>query len=324
MTPGLRIGKYEVGARLGKGSFGVVHLAVDVELGREVAIKFLRPEFLMRDHIVQRFIREARAAAKIGHPGIVTVFECGQVLGTNTKVDGTAYIVMERLGGESLGERIAAKTRFDYPSIIAIGRQLATALQAAHAAGIIHRDLKPDARAIASDSVYQQAAVEALDRVTEAYIDRLVGSLDARARAGDCSVYVAILADLERNTATEIRDEITRRAQPCNLQADASAAVVENSPPVPPSQPPTVSCSDTDAVFALEARGDAAMTSGQYASALQKFDAVYVCTKSVAHKAYLAACRARAFPKAKFYFQQLGGEDRFAQICLKEGYDPRR
>ena len=143
MTPGLRIGKYEVGVRLGKGSFGVVHLARDVELGREVAIKFLRPEFGAREQIVQRFLQEARAAAKIGHPGIVTVFECGLVAGTG-RFDGTAYIVMERLLGQSLGDRIEAKHAWTYQTIVAIGRQLALALKAAHDSGIIHRDLKPD------------------------------------------------------------------------------------------------------------------------------------------------------------------------------------
>ena len=143
MTPGLRIGKYEVGVRLGKGSFGVVHLARDVELGREVAIKFLRPEFGAREQIVQRFLQEARAAAKIGHPGIVTVFECGVVSGTG-RHDGTAYIVMERLAGQSLGDRVEAKHAWTYQTIVAIGRQLALALKAAHDSGIIHRDLKPD------------------------------------------------------------------------------------------------------------------------------------------------------------------------------------
>ena len=61
-TPGLRFGRYEVGERLGKGGFGVVHLARDVELGRDIAIKFLKPEYLMRPQIVQRFLQEARSA----------------------------------------------------------------------------------------------------------------------------------------------------------------------------------------------------------------------------------------------------------------------
>jgi tRNA A-37 threonylcarbamoyl transferase component Bud32 len=143
-SPGLTIGRYEVAERLGKGGFGVVHLARDRELGREVAIKFLKPEFLTRPELVQRFLQEARAAAKIGHPGIVTVFECGIVSGTGLRVDGTAYIVMERLHGESLADRIDDRGKLGATVAIAITRQLADALAAAHAAGIIHRDLKPD------------------------------------------------------------------------------------------------------------------------------------------------------------------------------------
>ncbi|MBA2542521.1 MAG: serine/threonine protein kinase [Deltaproteobacteria bacterium] len=126
-----------------RGGFGVVHLARDTELGRDLAIKFLKPEFLTREHIVQRFLQEARAAAKIGHPGIVTVFDCGLVSGTG-RSDGTAYIAMERLQGESLGDRISSKKLVPVASVIAIVRQLAAALHAAHDAGIIHRDLKPD------------------------------------------------------------------------------------------------------------------------------------------------------------------------------------
>jgi hypothetical protein len=143
-APGLVIGRYEVAERLGKGGFGVVHLARDRELGREVAIKFLKAEFLTRPELVQRFLQEARAAAKIGHPGIVTVFECGIVGGTGLRVDGTAYIAMERLHGESLADRIDDRGKLGATAAIAITRQLADALVAAHAAGIVHRDLKPD------------------------------------------------------------------------------------------------------------------------------------------------------------------------------------
>ncbi len=138
--PGFTFGKYEVGERLGKGGFGVVFRARDKALGRTIAIKFLRPEFLMRPAIAQRFLNEARAAAKIGHPGIVTVFECGTVDGTGTRSDGTAFIAMELLRGESLAE----SGRLPLATAIGIGRQLAAALAEAHAAGIVHRDLKPD------------------------------------------------------------------------------------------------------------------------------------------------------------------------------------
>ncbi len=144
MFEGLRFGRYVVGERIGRGGFGVVHLGRDSELGRDVAIKFLRPEYLTREQVVQRFLQEARATATIGHPGIVTVFECGVVTGTGERADGTAYIVMERLQGESLAARIEDKGRFPIAAAIAIGRQLAAALGAAHDASIIHRDLKPD------------------------------------------------------------------------------------------------------------------------------------------------------------------------------------
>ncbi len=143
-TVGLRIGRYEVGERLGKGGFGVVHLARDHELGREVAIKFLRPEYMTRKQVVQRFLQEARACAKIGHPGIVTVFEAGIVEGTGGRIDGTAYLVMERLRGDSLGHRLQTRGRMPAIGAIGIARQLAAVLHVAHDAGIIHRDLKPD------------------------------------------------------------------------------------------------------------------------------------------------------------------------------------
>ncbi len=100
---GIRIGKYELGRKLGHGGFGILHVARDTELGRDVAIKLLRPEHLKHPDLVQRFLREARAAASINHPGIVMVFECGEVSGTNTRADGTVYIAMELLEGETLG-----------------------------------------------------------------------------------------------------------------------------------------------------------------------------------------------------------------------------
>ncbi len=141
---GLRIGRYQVGRKLGQGGFGVLYVARDVELDRDVALKFLRPEHLTRPQVVQRFLQEARSAAKINHAGIVTVFECGQVAGTNTRADGTVYIAMELLQGESLGARIKRERRLAPALAIGICRQVTAALGAAHRSGIVHRDLKPD------------------------------------------------------------------------------------------------------------------------------------------------------------------------------------
>ncbi len=144
IAEGLRVGRYEVLRKLGQGGFGVLYVARDLELDREVALKFLRPEHLTRPQLVQRFLQEARSAAKIDHAGIVTVFECGQVADTNTRADGTVYIAMELLKGESLGARLKRERRLAPALAIGLCRQVTAALGAAHRAGIVHRDLKPD------------------------------------------------------------------------------------------------------------------------------------------------------------------------------------
>jgi tRNA A-37 threonylcarbamoyl transferase component Bud32 len=149
---GLRVGRYEVVRKLGQGGFGILYVGRDVELDREVALKFLRPEHLTRPDVVQRFLQEARSAAKIQHAGIVTVFECGQVIGTGTRADDTVYIAMELLHGESLHVRLKRERRLAPDLAVNITRQVCSALMAAHAAGIVHRDLKPDNLFLVPDS----------------------------------------------------------------------------------------------------------------------------------------------------------------------------
>jgi serine/threonine protein kinase len=144
MAVGLRIGRYELGERLGTGGFGVVYHARDTELGRELAIKVLRPEYQTQPDVIARFLKEARAAAKIDHPGIVTVFECGTINDSGTAQDGNAYIAMELLRGVSLTQHLENKGRMRPGDAILIARQVCGALAVAHAAGIVHRDLKPD------------------------------------------------------------------------------------------------------------------------------------------------------------------------------------
>jgi serine/threonine protein kinase/tetratricopeptide (TPR) repeat protein len=143
LESGVRVGKYVIGRKLGQGGFGVIHAARDTELDRDIAIKFLRPEHVFKPTVVQRFLQEARAAARINHPGIVTVHESGIVGGTNTRADGTVYIAMELLQGETLAQRLARVGRMPLGVSIGIAAQLATALSAAHACSIVHRDLKP-------------------------------------------------------------------------------------------------------------------------------------------------------------------------------------
>jgi tetratricopeptide (TPR) repeat protein len=134
---GTRLGKYELGQELGRGGFGTIHIARDHELGRDVAIKLLKREHAFKEHVVQRFLQEARAAARINHPGIVTVFESGIAPG------GDVYMAMELLAGETLSQRLKRTGPLPPAMAIELARQMASALAAAHDAGIIHRDLKP-------------------------------------------------------------------------------------------------------------------------------------------------------------------------------------
>jgi serine/threonine-protein kinase len=137
-----RVAKYELTGTLGHGSFGDVYTARDTELDREVALKILNPSHHGDAEAMHRFLREARAAARIAHPGIVTVHDCGRYApeGGNE----LAYIAMERLCGESLTERLARVGSLPAEAAAEVVRQVAAALDAAHRADVLHRDLKPD------------------------------------------------------------------------------------------------------------------------------------------------------------------------------------
>jgi len=136
-APGDAIGDYQVEAVLGRGAMGTVYAAVHPVIERRVAIKVLRPEMSAREEIVWRFIHEARAVNRIRHPGIVDVF------GYGTTHDECAYLVMERLDGETLGSELR-RGRVPLARACELLGAIADALAAAHAAGVVHRDLKPD------------------------------------------------------------------------------------------------------------------------------------------------------------------------------------
>jgi tRNA A-37 threonylcarbamoyl transferase component Bud32 len=134
---GSTLGSYTIQRELGRGGMGAVFVGVHALLGRQAAIKVLLPELSRHRDIVQRFFNEARAATAIKHPGIVEVYDFG------TAADGSAYIVMELLAGESLASRLQ-RGRLAPAQALLVARQVAAALGAAHRAGIVHRDLKPD------------------------------------------------------------------------------------------------------------------------------------------------------------------------------------
>lgn len=134
---GTKIGQYQVLRVLGKGGMGEVYEAVDDKLGRHVAIKLLLPRYAEDPEIIARFFNEARAVNLIGHPGLVQVFEFGEL------PTGGAFMVMEYIPGLTLRDRLKQSERMAEMEALQIALQLASALMAAHAKDIVHRDLKP-------------------------------------------------------------------------------------------------------------------------------------------------------------------------------------
>ncbi|MCC6557357.1 MAG: serine/threonine protein kinase [Polyangiaceae bacterium] len=136
---GLVLGdRYEIRGYLGKGAMARVYLALDRVTRGAVAIKVLESAHVRTTRTRERFIREARAAAMIGHPNIVKILDTGQ------RSDGAPYLVMEYLFGEPLGDWFRREKRMDADIALPVLRQAAAGLAAAHRAGIVHRDVKPD------------------------------------------------------------------------------------------------------------------------------------------------------------------------------------
>ncbi len=131
-------GRYLVRSVLGEGGMGLVFEAEHLKIGRPVAVKVLHARQARNKSAVRRFYREAKAAAAIGHPNICEVYDFG------TLVDGRPYLVMERLSGETLAERIAKDAVLEFDDAVEILTQVLSGLAAAHEKGIVHRDIKPE------------------------------------------------------------------------------------------------------------------------------------------------------------------------------------
>lgn len=145
---GMRFGNFRLIRPIGEGGMGVVYEAEHCQIGRRAAVKILHPEFAEDSEQAQRFLNEARAVNIIRHPGLVEIFEQGQM------PDGTLYIVMEFLDGQSLRQWLSGKDQNQSAAAAPrIGLQLARALAASHEKGIIHRDLKPENIMLVADPV---------------------------------------------------------------------------------------------------------------------------------------------------------------------------
>lgn len=135
LSNGTQLGHYEIRSQIGAGGMGEVYLALDTELRRPVALKFLHKEVTSDQKRMNRFIQEARAASALNHPNIMTVYEIGLM-------EGMRFFATEFVDGITLRARMKSSIGSD--EVLDISIQVARALVAAHAAGIVHRDIKPE------------------------------------------------------------------------------------------------------------------------------------------------------------------------------------
>src|SRR2546421_1874682 len=136
IAAGTRLGRYEIRSKIGAGGMGEVYLAQDRELDRKVALKILPAEVASHRDRMERFVREAKAAAALNHPNIAHIYEIGEA-------EGLHFIAMEFVDGFTLRHLIHEK-QTDLPKLLRYLQHAADGLAKAHAAGIVHRDLKPD------------------------------------------------------------------------------------------------------------------------------------------------------------------------------------
>ena len=135
-TVGTVVAGYRIEDRIGRGGMGVVYLAEHQTLRRRAALKIIAPDLASSEDFRERFLREARIAAGLTHPNVVTVYDAGEV-------DGLLYIAMQYVPGQDLSHVLREERRLGPFRVLDIGRQVGAALDAAHEHGLIHRDVKP-------------------------------------------------------------------------------------------------------------------------------------------------------------------------------------
>jgi eukaryotic-like serine/threonine-protein kinase len=275
LTAGTRLGSYEVLSQIGAGGMGEVYQAHDTKLGRDVAIKVLPEAFAHDPERLSRFQREAKMLAALNHPNIATIHGLEQS-------GGTSYLVMELVSGETLQERVKREGPVPVEEALAIAKQIAEALEAAHEKGIIHRDLKPAnvkltpdgkvkvldfglAKAFAGDATNEDlsnsptlsraATMQGVILGTAAYMSPEQAKGKAVDKRTDIWAFGCVVYELLTGKAAFHGEDVT----------DILAAVVRAEPDwsrLPPSTPTKIRdllrrCLQKDKTLRLQAAGDA-------------------------------------------------------------------
>ena len=153
-------GRYVLKSVIGSGNMGTVYRATQLPMGRDVAVKLMHSDLVRNPDLVERFEREAQAAATVDHPNAITVFDSGRTS------DGQVYISMELLEGESLSAMIDREIQIPPERALELWIPVVKAMVVAHRKGVIHRDLKPDnifvARRLSDDGTVEEV-VKVLD-----------------------------------------------------------------------------------------------------------------------------------------------------------------
>jgi serine/threonine protein kinase len=165
LTPGSRLGPYEIRHWIGSGGMGEVYYARDTRLGRYVALKLLLPELTANEERLRRFEQEARSTSALNHPNILTIYEVGCE-------NDVHFISTEFVEGNTLRQHMAEQ-ELDLGPILEIAIQIAAALSAAHASGIVHRDIKPENVMLRSDG-YVKVLDFGLAKLMPSHDERLV------------------------------------------------------------------------------------------------------------------------------------------------------
>jgi serine/threonine-protein kinase len=211
--------RYEVEREIGRGGMAVVFLARDLQLGRQVAIKVIRPE-LAQALGIERFLREVRIEAALDHPNIVTLFDSGEA-------DGLPYYVMPYVQGESLRNRLERETRLSLDGVLRITRSIAEGLSYAHERGVIHKDIKPE-NILLSD-----------ERVLIA--DFGIAKATAEAGGEQLTTYGIVLGTPQYMSPEQATGEKIERCRPRHSRPSTAASAKSTGyPPNPASNSPTL------------------------------------------------------------------------------------